>query len=125
MFSACRNLIEKYRINILTSKGDEMKVTELGVKELRTSHKKLKLTNQEIIKFAYITKEIINYAWGVQLTNAQANCYEECFYTIKDLLEEVDKEYLNRHAELRDFFSKGRRLISEDDRLRWEKEVSH
>jgi hypothetical protein len=100
-----------------------MKVAELGVKELRTSQKKVKLTNQEIIKFAYITKEIIKYAWGMKLSNAQANCYEECFYTIQDLLEEVDKEYLNRHAELRDFFHMGRRLISEDDRLRWEKEV--
>jgi len=102
-----------------------MKVTELGVKELRASQKKVKLTNQEIIKFAYITKEIINYAGRKKLSNAKANCYEECFYTIQDHLEEVDKEYLNRHAELRDFFRKGRRLISEDNRLRWEKKVSH
>ncbi len=99
-----------------------MKVTELGVKELRASQKKVKLTNQEIIKFAYITKEIINYAWGKKLSNAQANCYEECFYSIQDLLEEVDKEYLNRHKELCNFFHKGRRLTSEDDRLRWERE---
>jgi hypothetical protein len=102
-----------------------MKVTELGVKDLRASQKKVKLTNQEIIKFAYITKEVINYAWGLKLTNAQANCYEECFYTIQDLLEEVDKGYVNRHAELYDFFRKGRRLTSKDDRLLWEKEVKN
>lgn len=97
-----------------------MKVTELGVKELRASNKEVKLTNQEIIKFAYITKEIIGHAWETKLSNAQANCYEECFYTIQDLLEEVDKGYLDRHAELCDFFRKGKRLTSEDNRLRWE-----
>jgi hypothetical protein len=81
----------------------------------------LNLTNQEIIKFAYITKEIIGYVWGVKLSNAQANCYVECFYTIQDLLEEVDKKYLDKHTELCNFFLKGRRLTNEDDRLRWEK----
>jgi hypothetical protein len=78
------------------------------------------LTNQEIIKFAYITKEIIEYAWGVKLSNAQANCYVECFYTIQELLEKVDKEYSDRHADICDFFHKGKRLTNDDDRLRWE-----
>jgi hypothetical protein len=81
------------------------------------------LTNQEIIKFAYITKEIIGYAWGVRLSNAQADCYVECFYTIQYLLEKVDKEYLDKHTELCNFFLKGRRLTSEDDRLHWEREL--
>jgi hypothetical protein len=80
------------------------------------------LTNQEIIKFAYITKEIIGYAWGVKLSNAQANCYVECFYTIQDLLEKVDKKYLNKHTELCNYFLKGKRLKNEDDRLHWERE---
>jgi hypothetical protein len=79
------------------------------------------LTNQEIIKFAYITKEIIGYAWGVKLTNAQANCYVECFYTIQDLLEEADKEYLAKHKEICKFFLKGKRLTNKNDQLAWEK----
>jgi hypothetical protein len=83
---------------------------------------KVNLTNQEIIKFAYITKEIIGYAWGMKLTNAQANCYIECFYTIKDILDKLDKEYLNKHAELSNYFLKGKRLTSENDQLQWEKE---
>ena len=81
------------------------------------------LTNQEIIKFAYITKEIIGYVWGVRLSNAQADCYVECFYTIQDLLEKIDKDYLDKHTELCNFFFKGRRLTSEDDRLHWEREL--
>jgi len=81
------------------------------------------LSNQDIIKFAYITKEIIAYAWEVKLSNAQADCYVECFYTIQYLLEKVDKEYLNKHIELCNFFLEGRRLTSEDDRLQWEKEM--
>jgi hypothetical protein len=83
---------------------------------------KVNLTNQEIVKFAYITKEIIGYAWGNKLSNAQANCYIECFYTIKDILEKVDKEYLNKHLEISNYFLKGKRLISENDQLQWEKE---
>ena len=80
------------------------------------------LTNQEIIKFAYITKEIIEYAWGVKLSNAQANCYIECFYTIKDILDKVDKKSLNKHSELYNYFLKGKRLTSDNDLLQWEKE---
>lgn len=79
------------------------------------------LTDQEVVKFAYITKEIIEYAWGTKLSNAQANCYEECFYTIRDLLEEVDKEYLKKHRELRKYFLTGRRLNNDDNILKWEK----
>jgi hypothetical protein len=83
---------------------------------------KVNLTNQEIIKFAYMTKEIIGYAWGTKLSNAQANCYIECFYTIKDILEGVDKGYLKKHSELANFFLKGKRLTNENNQLKWEKE---
>jgi len=83
---------------------------------------KVNLTSQEIIKFAYITKEIIEQAWGKNLSNAQANCYVECFYTIQDLLEEVDKNFLNNHSGIRDFFLKGERLTNKNDQLQWEKE---
>ncbi len=83
---------------------------------------KVNLTKQEIIKFAYITEEIIGYAWGTKLSNAQANCYIECFYTIKELLEDLDKEYLIKHTGLSDFFLTGKRLTSENDQLTWEKE---
>lgn len=83
---------------------------------------KVNLTNQEIVKFAYVTKEIIGYVWGSQLSNAQANCYIECFYTIKDLLDKVDKEYLDKHSEISNYFLKGKRLTSFNDQLQWEKE---
>ena len=79
------------------------------------------LTSQEIIKFAYITKEIIGYAWGEKLSNAQVNCYVECYYTIQDLLEEVDKQYLVKHKEIRKFFLTGKRLTNKDDQLAWER----
>jgi hypothetical protein len=97
-----------------------MKTTELGVKELRASEKRVKLTNQEIIKFAYITKEIIRWEWEEKLSNAQANCYVECFYKIQELIEIVDKKYRDRHNELCEFFREGKRLTTDGDRLRWE-----
>ncbi|MFA5321726.1 MAG: hypothetical protein WC373_03560 [Smithella sp.] len=80
------------------------------------------LTNQEVVKFAYITKETIDYAWGAKLSNAQANCYQECFYTIQDLLEEVDNDYLKKHRDICDFFLTGKRLTNENNILKWEKE---
>lgn len=83
---------------------------------------KVNLTSQEIVKFAYITKEIIGFAWGKQLSNAQANCYIECFYTIKDLLDRIDQDYLKKHTELINYFLRGKRLTSENDQLQWEKE---
>jgi hypothetical protein len=97
-----------------------MKINEFKVKQYIASSTKVNLTNQEIIKFAYITKDIIGFMWDKKLSNAQANCYVECFYTIQDLLQEIDKEYLGKHAGLCDFFHKGKRLTNDDDRLRWE-----
>ena len=101
-------------------KGAKMKITELGVKKLRVNKKDVKLTNQDIIQFAYITKEIIKYAWGLKLSNAQANCYVECFYKIQELLAIVDVKDLNKHTEVCKFFREGRRLTNKNDRLRWE-----
>ncbi|HNY51547.1 MAG TPA: hypothetical protein PLV50_13900 [Smithella sp.] len=79
------------------------------------------LTNQEIIKLAYMTKELIGYAWDSKLSNAQCNCYVECFYTIQDILNEVDKKILNKHRELSLFFAREKRLININDQLQWEK----
>ncbi len=79
------------------------------------------LTNQEIIKLAYMTKELIGYAWDNKLSNAQCNCYVECFYTIQDILNEVDKKILNKHHELCLFFATEKRLINVNDQLQWEK----
>jgi len=81
---------------------------------------KINLTNQEIVKFAYITKEIIENTWGRKLTNAQANCYLECFYSMRDILEDMDESYIKKHSTLRDFFLGGKRLTNIDDRLQWE-----
>ena len=80
------------------------------------------LTEQEIVKFAYVTKEIIEQSWGATLSNAQINCYIEGFYTLKDLLEQIDREYLQKHSEISDYFLTGKRLINEKDKLQWEKE---
>jgi len=81
---------------------------------------KVNLTHQEVIKLAYVTKEIIEYAWGRKLSNAQANCYVECFYTLQDLLAEIDKKYITKHNELLNFFTEDRRLTNVNDQLQWE-----
>jgi hypothetical protein len=97
-----------------------MEINEFKVKNYVAGNTKVKLTNQEIIKFAYITKDIIGYVWDKKLSNAQANCYVECFYTIQDLLEQLDKAYLVKHSGLCDFFHPGRRLTNDNEQLRWE-----
>jgi len=65
---------------------------------------KINLTNQEIVKFAYITKEIIENTWGRKLTNAQANCYLECFYSMRDILEDMDESYIKNIQHCAIFF---------------------
>lgn len=97
-----------------------MSVNEFKVRNYVTGNTRVNLTNQEIIKFAYVTKDIIERAWGKKLSNAQANCYLECFFTIQDILETLDKEYLVKHAELCDFFHPGKRLTNDNEVLRWE-----
>ena len=64
--------------------------------ELRFKEKQLTLANQEIIELAYTTKEIIEYSYGGKLFFEQANCYSSCFYTIRNLLEQVDQKYLDK-----------------------------
>lgn len=97
-----------------------MKSNEFKVTQYIPGNTKVNLTNQEIIKFAYITKDIIGHAWGKKLSNAQANCYLECYFTIQDILEKLDKEYLVKHAGICDFFHPGRRLTNDNEVLRWE-----
>lgn len=82
---------------------------------------KINLTNQELVKFAYVTKEIIEHTWGQRLSEAQANCYVECFYTIKDLLADVEDKYLRKHPDIVHFFLEGKRIIHENNKLAWEK----
>jgi hypothetical protein len=84
---------------------------------------KINLTVQEIVKFAYMTKDIIENTWGKKLTDAQLNCYLECFYSIQEILEDVDREYLKKHAPLVRFFREGKRLISKNNELQWEKKI--
>ena len=79
------------------------------------------LTNQEIIKLAYMTKELIGYAWDNKLSNAQCNCYVECFYTIQDILNDMDQKVLMKHDALSRFFAREKRLINVNDQLQWEK----
>ncbi|MBN1363683.1 MAG: hypothetical protein JW976_02650 [Syntrophaceae bacterium] len=93
----------------------------MEAKELKFSKKEVKLTNQDIVKLAYTTKEMIEKMKDVKLSTHQCNCYRECFYIMRNLLKIADKEYLDRHAILNDFFRKGRRrLINNNNQLQWD-----
>lgn len=87
--------------------------------ELRFKEKQLTLSNQEIIELAYTTKEIIEYSYGGKLFFEQANCYSSCFYTIRNLIEQVDQKYLDKHKELCEFYRKDRELSNDFDRLQF------
>lgn len=81
---------------------------ETNEDNLRFREREVKLSNQEIIELAYTTKETIEYAYGKKLCFEQANGYRGSFYIIRELLKQVDDEYLSlsQHTGLKDFFHK-------------------
>ncbi|MBN1363281.1 MAG: hypothetical protein JW976_00600 [Syntrophaceae bacterium] len=104
----------------------------MDLEELRFSEKKVKLSNQDIVKLAYTTKEIIEpicsqsfSSKGEKLSPDQVNCYRECFYIIRNLLKKADKEYLDKHSELCDFYRKSRKLTDENGRLHWYEDIQY
>jgi hypothetical protein len=88
-------------------------------KELRFREKSIKMSNQEIIEFAYLTQEIIKSCFGEKLFFEEANCYLACFHKVRELLKQVDAKYLSEHERLVDFFRDDRELSNEWDRLHW------
>jgi hypothetical protein len=93
--------------------------TKAASDELRFNEREVKLSNQQIVEFAYLTKELIEIALGEKLFFEQANCYFSCYYTIRDLLKQVDDEYLAAHRRLSHFYRGTRELLNDEDRLRW------
>jgi len=88
-------------------------------KELRFKEKSITMINQQIIKFAYLTQEIIKLCWGKKLSFEQANCYLAYFYKVRELLKQVDAECLADHERLVDFFRDVRELSNDWERLHW------
>ena len=81
---------------------------------------KVNLSNMSIIDLAYLTKEMIDMCLGHKLSVEQANCYLKCFYICRELLKQVDPEYLRWHSEVAAFYRDGRELSGDSDRLRWQ-----
>ena len=95
--------------------------------ELRLRGNMVKLCNQDMIELAYFTMEMLEplIASRIPLGSFdRENCYRHCFYICKDLLREVDPEYLELHSSLKDFFREPRHLSNKYPWLSWEPEVS-
>ena len=84
----------------------------------------LKLSNQGIIKFAYLTKDIIEIHLEnkTKLCFEEANCYVSCYYVIRKILKCVDPRYLKAHRRLAEFYSEDRELSNDWDILHWDDE---
>jgi hypothetical protein len=87
--------------------------------ELRFQAHNVKLTNQDIVEVAYLTKDLIEAAMGHKLYFEEANCYSGCFYVCRKLLKVVDGNYLKNHDRLTDFYKDGRELSNDGDKLAW------
>jgi hypothetical protein len=88
--------------------------------ELRFREKTVTLTNQDLVEWAYVVKELIEVAFGHKLFWEQANCYVSMFITCKEMLEKhVDREYLDEHVELKKFYQQRRELDNTWDVLKW------
>lgn len=92
--------------------------------KLRLKPKIVELCNENIVEFAYVVKELIEYCYGHKLFFEQSNCYHSRFYAIREMLKLVDPEYLSlpQHASLAEFYKEGRELSNDCDVLTfWEK----
>jgi hypothetical protein len=89
------------------------------VHELHFSKKEVKMSNQDIIEFAYAIKELISPLWGVKLSHDKANCYYDCFYKVQELLKLVDSEYLEAHKKVVAFYREGRVQDKDMEILYW------
>lgn len=88
--------------------------------ELRLRAKQVVLSNQAIIEFAYLTKNMIRTVYEEKLSFSAANCYTHCFYTVRSLLKLIESEYLAEHKNLTEFYQEGRELDNSNDRIRFD-----
>ena len=92
--------------------------------EMGSWENEVTLTNQQIIEFAYLTKEMIELCLenNAKLFFEQANCYPACFYKVRELLKlafDADFGYGASHGAIREFYQEGRELSNEWERLKW------
>jgi hypothetical protein len=99
--------------------NNNMKDFEERCDFLRLKKVKVELCNQDIIDFAYITKDVIEHLLHEKLMFEEANNYTHCFYSIRRLLKLVDAEYLKQHTRITEFYREGRELSNDWDRLEW------
>lgn len=110
----------------LMSEEEVAEEKQMYLDELMAKKQSLELSNISIIELAYITKDLIEpfIKDRTKLTFGEANCYLACYYICKRLLKLVDKECLDHHENLYDFYyRKDNKCLSNDwDRLHWEEE---
>lgn len=75
--------------------------------EIRFKEKQVTLSNQGILELAYMARHFIALLseQKVKLRWEEANCYSSVFNLMKNLLKEVDPEYLETHGDVRDFYN--------------------
>ncbi|MBL7202825.1 MAG: hypothetical protein ISS63_00655 [Desulfobacteraceae bacterium] len=80
---------------------------------IRHEEKEITLSNQQIIELGYFVKDLFGPVVDekAMLIIDQINCYTNVFYLVKDLLKQVDPEYLEMHQRVRDFYD---RELSDD-----------
>ena len=95
-----------------------MKKEELEkLQKIRFKEKEVRLCNQHIIELGYMAADLIQPLADTRqkLFFEDANCYSNVFYLVKDLLKQVDPEYLEMHQSVRDFYDQD--LSNDWDRL--------
>jgi len=92
--------------------------------EFRLREHDVKLTNQQIVEFGHLAKEMIELCINAnaKLFFEQANCYLACFYKVREMLRLIDSEYIASHqgpGKIMEFYQEGRELSNNWDRLHW------
>ncbi|MBN1472321.1 MAG: hypothetical protein JW925_11110 [Syntrophaceae bacterium] len=86
--------------------------------EMPSKMKDIKMSDQNIVEFAYAIKDLISPLCGVKLSHDKAVYYQACFYKMRDILTLMDAEYLDAHKDLVAFYHDGR-VRKEKDVLYW------
>lgn len=83
----------------------------------------VKLSNQQIIEFAYMVKEVIedHMQTKSRLFYEAANCYVSCYCTVLEMLKHVDRQYLEleTHKQLVEFYSSPQPISKDFGLLKW------
>lgn len=89
--------------------------------DVRLKEVTVTLSQQQIIEVAYQVMEHLDplIKHNVRPFMDAVTGYRRVYYTMRELLSQLDQDYVQEHSRISEFFRDGRELDNSFDRLRW------